>query len=69
MPFGAGRLVCAGEVLAKNRMFLIMSGIVQKFTFKPKSEAEKPDHDPRNYISEFVVNPKDYEVCAVPRKV
>ena len=69
LPFGAGRLVCAGEVLAKNRMFLIMSGIVQNFTFKPKSETEKPDHDPRNYISGFVMNPKDYEVCAVARKV
>ena len=51
LPFGAGRRVCIGEVLAKNRLFLIMSGIVQNFTFKPKSEAEKPDDDPRNYIS------------------
>ena len=69
LPFGAGRLVCAGEVLAKNRMFLIITGIVQNFTFKPKSEAEKPDHDPRHYISGFISNPKDYEVCATPRKI
>ena len=67
LPFGAGRLVCAGEVLAKNRLFLIMSGIVQNFTFKPKSEAEKPDHDPRHYGTGFVIQPRNYEVCAVPR--
>ena len=68
LPFGAGRRVCAGEVLAKNRLFLIMSGIVQNFTFKPKSESEKPDHDPRNYVPGFVVNPKDYEVRIISRK-
>ena len=63
------KLVCAGEVLAKNRLFLIMSGIVHNFTIKPKSETEKPDHDPRNYVSGFIMNPKNYEVCAVPTKV
>ena len=69
IPFGAGRRVCIGEVLAKNRMFLMMSGIVQNFTFKPKSEAEKPDHDPRNYLPGLATHPKDFEVCAVPRRL
>ena len=69
LPFGAGRRVCVGEVLAKNRLFLMMSGIVQNFTFKPKSETEKPDHDPRNYLPGLATHPKDFEVCAIPRKI
>ena len=68
LPFGAGRRVCSGEVLAKNRMFLMMSGIVQNFSFKPKNEAEKPDHDPRSYRPGLATHPKDYEICAIPRK-
>ena len=69
LPFGAGRRVCSGEVLAKNRLFLMMSCIVQNFTFKPKSESERPDHDPRNYLPGIATHPKEFEVCAIPRKV
>ena len=47
----------------------MMSGIVQNFTFEPKSEAEKPDHDPRNYLPGLATHPKDFEVCAVPREL
>ena len=46
----------------------MMSGIVQNFTFKPKSDTERPDHDPRNYPTGFAIHPSDYEVCAIPRK-
>ena len=48
-------------------MFLIMSSIVQNFTLKPKSEAEKPIHDPRTYLQGLTLHPKDYEICAIPR--
>ena len=69
LPFGAGRRGCPGEVLAKNRLFLIMSSIVQNFTIKPKSEAERPDHDPRTYVPGLPIHPKDYEICAISRTV
>ena len=69
LPFGAGRRGCPGEVLSKNRLFLIMSSIVQNFTIKPKSEAERPSHDPRTYVPGLPIHPKDYEICAISRRV
>jgi len=33
LPFGAGRRICIGEVLSKQSLFLIVTGLLQKFKF------------------------------------
>ncbi|KAF5307367.1 hypothetical protein FQR65_LT07084 [Abscondita terminalis] len=35
LSFGAGKRLCAGETFARNMMFLMLSGLLQNFTFKP----------------------------------
>ncbi|KAL9969644.1 hypothetical protein ACROYT_G021881 [Oculina patagonica] len=41
-PFGAGRRVCAGEPLAKVKLFLFLSWILQRFTFVAEEDESPP---------------------------
>ena len=65
--FGAGRRVCAGETFAKNRLFLMMTSLLQKFTFLPAEGFPPPDCDPRNFMLSLVMRPERYMVRAEPR--
>ncbi|XP_076449011.1 steroid 17-alpha-hydroxylase/17,20 lyase-like [Babylonia areolata] len=67
LPFGAGRRVCLGEVLAKNRLFLFVTSLVQQFHFEAEDGDSLPDVDPRTYEMGLVVHPKPFRVRAVPR--
>lgn len=60
MPFGAGRRVCLGEELAKNELFLLVVGFLQKFEFKTV-----PDHEyslGADPSADFKITPKPYEL-------
>lgn len=61
-PFGAGRRVCLGETLAKNRLFLVISAMVQRYKFSPKDYESSQKADPRNYDFGIVLNPGDVTV-------
>ncbi len=65
--FGAGRRQCPGEVLAKNRLFLVVTSLLQKFKFLPGKDRDKPKHDPRDFQPGFQISIKPYQVQAVPR--
>ena len=65
--FGAGRRVCTGETLAKNRIFLFIACLLQKFKFLPVKGEKVPNHDPRTYRFAFTLMINDYEVIAKPR--
>ncbi|CAL1535014.1 unnamed protein product [Lymnaea stagnalis] len=71
MVFGAGRRVCLGEALAKNRLFLFAAALVQHFRFLPASDNmaddELPAVDPRTYEMGLVLHPKRYQLRAVTR--
>ncbi len=67
--FGAGRRACPGEVLAKNRLFLIITSLFQAFRFLPTQGKMAPNHDPRTFLFAITCQIKDYEVIAKPRKV
>jgi cytochrome P450 len=67
MTFGAGRRVCIGEALAKNRLFLFAAALTQSFRFVPSPEAELPPLDPRTYSLGIVLHPKHFLLRATPR--
>ena len=69
LPFGAGRRGCPGEVLARNRLFLIVACLAQKFTFEEAEEhviAHKCD--PRYYAPGLAIKPRPYKLRAIPRE-
>ena len=68
MPFSVGRRNCPGEQIARHRMFLLVTYLLQKFTFSAP-DGEKPAHpDPRNYMNGVVIKPKTFKVKATLRK-
>ena len=67
MPFSAGYRVCPGEVIARKRQFLIITYLLQKFTFLPPEGEEPPNCDPRGYLNGVVLIPERYRMRAVLR--
>ncbi|XP_070542480.1 steroid 17-alpha-hydroxylase/17,20 lyase-like [Ptychodera flava] len=46
LPFSAGRRVCIGEILARNKLLLMFTCLFQQFTFLPPPGKEKPSLKP-----------------------
>ena len=67
--FGAGIRFCPGEVLAKNRLFLIITSIVQNFEVSQAPGKTKPNHDcRRNFTGGLITRPEDYEILIHSRQ-
>jgi cytochrome P450 len=62
LPFGAGRRVCAGSTLARNRMFLFITTILQRFTILPPEDAASLPTDPREYKLSLARLPRPFKV-------
>ena len=69
MPFSAGRRVCLGENLARERLFLFASCLLQYFTIHPPDQAaDKPlSCDPRHFELGLILEPRPFQICAIPR--
>ena len=67
LAFGASRRVCVGETLAKNRLFLMVTSLVQHFEFLPAGPDQLPRHDPRDYEVRLNIQPHKYPVKIMPR--
>ena len=66
MPFGAGPRVCIGEILAKSRMFLIISSLAQNFNIRRgKISASFDCHD---MLPGSIVSSPEFEITADERK-
>lgn len=63
-PFGAGRRVCPGESVAKSVIFLLLSCMLQKFTFLPEEGCAPPEL--RGLVGLTQV-PAPYKIRAVER--
>ncbi len=66
--FGSGSRRCPGENLAKNRLFILVTMLLQKYKFLPAKGFPKPKHDPREYDSYIALTPKPFHLCVQPRQ-
>ncbi len=65
--FGAGRRECVGERVAKNRLFILVTMMLQKYKFLAAEGFPIPRHDPREYDSKMGLTIKPYHLCVQPR--
>ncbi|XP_038060169.1 cytochrome P450 2J3-like [Patiria miniata] len=63
-PFSVGRRSCLGEGLARMELFLFVTNLFQRFTFKLPLGAPKPS---MRGVPSFLYSPDRFEVCAVKR--
>uniref|UniRef100_A0A8C6TT49 Cytochrome P450 2U1 n=1 Tax=Neogobius melanostomus TaxID=47308 RepID=A0A8C6TT49_9GOBI len=64
MPFGIGRRVCMGEQLAKMELFLMVTSLLQGFTFRLPEGLPPPPLQGRFGLT---LAPSPYTVCVSPR--
>ena len=62
--FGVGRRICVGEVMARSRMFLYVTSLIQKFRFLPPKESQLMELDARTFPSAVVMRPSPYRCRA-----
>ena len=66
-PFGAGRRQCAGEVFARNRLFILTTLLLQKFKFVPAEGLPNPNCDPSQFKVVLMIEEEPYKLSAEPR--
>lgn len=64
LPFGAGPRVCVGESLARLEIFLFLSSLLQRMSFRLPDGASPPDLQGRLGV---VLQPLPYQVEVTPR--
>jgi methyl farnesoate epoxidase/farnesoate epoxidase len=65
IPFGMGKRVCMGEMLAKHTLFTYFTSVLQRYSFHVPPEREAPNLQPTG--KGFTISPEPYTVLAKPR--
>ncbi|XP_029282911.1 steroid 17-alpha-hydroxylase/17,20 lyase-like [Cottoperca gobio] len=64
LPFGAGPRVCVGESLARLELFLFLSSLLQRMSFRQPDGAPPPNLQGRLGV---VLQPLPYKLVVTPR--
>ncbi|CAM2117277.1 unnamed protein product [Caretta caretta] len=64
MPFSIGKQSCMGEGLARTKLFLLLTTILQNFILKPLIDPKDIDITPMNFTSN---TPVSYQFIVIPR--
>lgn len=65
LPFGSGKRLCAGETFSRNVLFLMLSALVQNFTFKCPDKEVMPL--PREICTGMLQYAPEFRLTFVPR--
>lgn len=66
MPFGVGRRICLGEVLARMEIFMFFSSLMHTYDIKLPEGAPLPSLKPNAGIT---MTPNFFKVCLIPRNM
>ncbi|XP_015266982.1 PREDICTED: cytochrome P450 2J2-like [Gekko japonicus] len=65
VPFSAGHRVCVGEQIARIELFIVLSSLLQEFTFRAPEGVKEMNM--KRQSKSFIVRPQPYTICAIPR--
>lgn len=63
IPFGTGRRMCLGDVLARHQLFLFFTSLLHVFDIEPVQGATLPDLVGKSAVT---IIPDEYEVSRTP---
>ncbi|CAH1782100.1 unnamed protein product [Owenia fusiformis] len=68
LPFGIGKRECLGEAMAKLRMFLFVTSLLQKLDILPEDKNNPPDPDPTKFVHGLTNLPGQFNIVVKERK-
>ncbi|CAH1788064.1 unnamed protein product [Owenia fusiformis] len=68
LPFGVGKRECLGEAMAKVRMFLFVTGLLQKLEIVPEDINNPPDPDPAKFVCAITNQPGPFNIVVKDRR-
>ncbi|CAH1801463.1 unnamed protein product, partial [Owenia fusiformis] len=68
LPFGVGKRECLGEAMAKVRMFLFVTSLLQRLEIFPEDKNNPPDPDPTKFTYAIAIQPGPFNIFVKDRE-